>query len=135
MLGRADTINMRKRIRKTRHRGEFRQLGFSVDCRLQPGLSLIQFDQFIDDFIGQAVEAQGLVFGGGGSADGGWGGVICRDHRYESTAERGRDAVQKWLQPRSEVASFRLSGFWDVWHGPDPFDPKLAPNHAARPVS
>ena len=30
------------------------------------------------------------------------------------------------LEQRAEVASFRLSEFWDVWHGSDPFDTEMA---------
>ena len=124
---------MRKRIRKKKHLGEFRQVGFSVDCKLRPGLSAAEFDQFTDEFIINAVEAHGLVFGGGGSPDRGWSGVICRDDRYESTTEADKAAVQGWLQQRADIETFRLSGFWDVWRGADPFDTGIAePGGAAN---
>ncbi len=100
-------------------------MGFSVTCRLQPGISTADFDRFVDEFIAQAIEAHGLVFGGGGSPDRGWNGVVCRDHRYESTNAADKTAVENWLRQRDEVASFRLSDFWDVWYGPDPFDDEL----------
>ena len=124
---------MRKRLRKKKHLGEFRQMGFSADCRLRAGLSDTQFDQFMDEFILQAIEAQGLVFGGGGSPKQGWSGVVCRDSRYASTTDADKTAVQHWLESRTEIESFRLSDFWDVWHGPDPFDAKDAESGPGEP--
>ncbi len=117
---------MRKRLRKKKHLGEFRQMGFSADCHMRPGLSGPQFDQFTDEFIVQAIEAHGLVFGGGGSPERGWSGVVCRDDCYDSTTNVDKAAVHRWLEQRSELESFRLSEFWDVWHGSDPFDTKDA---------
>jgi uncharacterized protein len=113
---------MRRRLRKKKHFGEFCQLGFSVDIRLRAGLCMRDFDLFINAFIDQAIEGNGLVFGGGGSPDSGWTGVIWRDHRYDSTSDHDRTAVREWLEHRSEAESFRLSEFWDVRHGSDPFD-------------
>ena len=121
---------MRKRLRKKKHLGEFRQMGFSVDCQLRSGLSAAEFDQFTDEFIVQAIEAHGLVFGGGGSPDRGWSGVVCRDHRYDSTTDVDKAAVQGWLEHRSELESFRLSGSRDVWYGSDPFDTEIAEQDA-----
>ena len=117
---------MKKRLRKKRHLGEFRQTGFSVDCRIRSGLSAAEFEEFTDQFIVQAIEGNSLVFGGGGSPNRNWSGVVCRDDRYDSTTSTDRAAVQSWLEPRAEVGSFRLSDFWDVWHGSDPFDTDMA---------
>ena len=124
---------MRRRLRKKKHVGEFRQMGFSVECRLRPGLSPQEFDQFTDEFIQHAVEAHGLLFGGGGSPEHGWDGTLSRDDRYDSTTEADKAAVEDWLQGHPEVLSYRLSGFWDLWHGPDPFEPEIAePGGAAN---
>lgn len=113
---------MRKQLRKKRHLGEFRQFGFSVKCKLRDGISSDDFDHFIDAFVAEAIERQGLVFGGGGSPTTGWDGIACRHHRHESTTEAHREAVASWLKQRAEVASFIVSPAWDVWHGTDPFD-------------
>lgn len=117
---------MRKRLRKKKHLREFLQLGFSVECRIRPGLSGPEFDRFTDEFIVQAIEANALVFGGGSSPDRSWSGIVCRDGCYDSTSDGDKAAVQDWLEQRSEVDSFRLSGFWDVCHGSDPFDTDIA---------
>lgn len=113
---------MRKRLRKKRHLGEFRQFGFSVKCKLRDGISSDDFDRFADAFVVEAIERQGLVFGGGGSPTSGWGGIVCRDHRYESTTEVHREAVAAWLKQRVDATSFSISHAWDIWHGIDPFD-------------
>jgi uncharacterized protein YggL (DUF469 family) len=117
---------MNKRLRKKKHLGEFRQMGFSAECRLRSGLSSAEFDQFTDEFIAQAIEARRLVFGGGGSPNRGWSGIVCRDASHDSTTDGDKAAVHHWLEQRPEVESFRLSDFWDVWHGTDPFDTKEA---------
>jgi uncharacterized protein YggL (DUF469 family) len=117
---------MNKRLRKKKHVGEFRQMGFSAECRLRSGLSIADFNRFTDEFIAQAIESQQLVFGGGGSANRGWSGVVCRDASHDSTTDGDKAAVHHWLEQRPEVESFRLSDFWDVWHGSDPFDTKEA---------
>ncbi|MFG0335298.1 MAG: 50S ribosome-binding protein YggL [Maioricimonas sp. JB049] len=113
---------MKKRLRKKKYLGEFRQFGFSASCRLRENLSTADFDRFTDCFIEQAIEAHGLVFAGGGSHDTQWSGVICREHRYDSTTEADRAAVRDWLDQCADIASYRLSEPWDVWHGHAPFD-------------
>ena len=117
---------MKKRLRKKKHLGEFRQFGFSLECLLRVGLSDAEFDRFLDEFIADAIEARGLVFGGGGSPEKGWSGVVCRDHRYDSTTETDKTTVHDWLKSRSEVQAFRISDSWDVWHGPDPHESENA---------
>lgn len=124
---------MNKRLRKKKHFGEFRQLGFSAGCQFRSGLSSVAFDQFTDEFIAHAVEANRLVFGGGGSPDRGWNGIVCRDHSHDSTTDGDRAAVHHWLEQSPEVESFQLSDFWDVWHGADPFDADEAEEGAGSP--
>ncbi|MBH0181567.1 MAG: DUF469 family protein [Nitrospira sp.] len=111
-------------MRKKKYLGEFRVMGFTVDCHMRPGLSRTQFNQFTDEFIVQAIEAHSLGFGGGGSSECGWSGVVSHDGRYASTTDVDKAAVQLWLEQRSDLESFRLSVFWDLWHGSNPFDTK-----------
>lgn len=113
---------MRKRLRKKRHLGEFRQFGFSLNCRLREGISILEFNQFADDFITDAIEARNLNFGGGGSPSHGWSGVVCREHSSDSPRDEDRIALQNWLDRQGVVESVSVSEFWDVWHGHNPFD-------------
>lgn len=113
---------MKKRLRKKKHLEEFRQMGFSIHLRFRSHLSPGEFDQFLDELIEDAVETEGLAFGGGGSHEQGLNGVVSRDHRYDSTTEEDRAGLNDWLLSRSEVVSCRVSGLWDLWHGSNPFD-------------
>ena len=57
---------MRKRLRKKRHLGEFREWGLPIAIqRTHPDGS----DGFLDGFIAQAIAAHGLAFRGGGHGD------------------------------------------------------------------
>jgi uncharacterized protein YggL (DUF469 family) len=68
-----------------------------------------------------------LEFGVGGSQDQGWSGIVCCNHRYDSITEEDRARVREWLGKQVVVESISVSGPWDVWHGPDPFE-ALQPN-------
>jgi uncharacterized protein YggL (DUF469 family) len=54
---------MRKRLRKKKHVGEFREYGVEFAATVKPG---VDFDAFCDDFIDECIESRGLAFGGGG---------------------------------------------------------------------
>ena len=47
---------MKKRLRKKRHLGEYRQYGFSIACDFRRDLSTAEFDQFVDSFVADAIE-------------------------------------------------------------------------------
>ena len=51
---------MRKRLRKKRHLGEYRQYGFSVVCDVRRDISAPEFDQFVDSFIENVIPSSGL---------------------------------------------------------------------------
>jgi uncharacterized protein len=75
---------MRRRLRKKRRLGEFIELGFLVRAELVPALDDPAFDAFLDRWI-DAVEARGLVFGGGGRRDAFEGFVARTDERAPPT--------------------------------------------------
>ncbi len=58
---------MRRRLRKKKRLGDFIELGFVLRAELVPTLDDPGFDAFLDRWI-DAVEARGLVFGGGEDA-------------------------------------------------------------------
>jgi uncharacterized protein YggL (DUF469 family) len=116
---------MKKRLRKKRHRGEFRQFGFTIGLKFGRIPATSEFDAFVDAFIGQAIEGNGLVFGGGGSPQSDWRGVVQQDHRYKSSSPADQTAVSEWLYGRPEVCSVRISPMWDLWNSSDPFETTL----------
>lgn len=102
---------MRKRVRKKKHVGEFQEFGVELSVALRPGTNI---DAFLDQFIMDAVEANGLAFGGGG-----------REHALTGVLELGRrdaargklERVKTWLLTHPGVASFQFDAFIDVWSG------------------
>ena len=56
---------MNQRLRKKRHLGECRE-GWALAMRRT---HLDGFDDFLDDFLEQAIDAQGIWFGGGGQGE------------------------------------------------------------------
>ncbi|MCL2340567.1 MAG: YggL family protein [Proteobacteria bacterium] len=107
---------MKKRLRKKLHRGEFRELGFEVRFRCTDDISDKAFDATIDAFILQAIEACGLVCGGGGQKPS-WC-VFVALNRRGSVTEEHRVAVQRWLATQPSVTEFQAGPLVDVWYPP-----------------
>lgn len=87
---------MRRRLRKKQRLGEFVELGFVVRAELVPALDDPGFDAFLDRLI-DAVEARGLLFGGGGRRDS-FEGFVCRRGRASATdADRAGRELESLL--------------------------------------
>ena len=86
------------------------------------------FDDFMDDFIEQAIEAQGIYFGGGGQGER-FRGVIEVGRRGDPIEARVRHA-RAWLDARTDVAQYAVGPLVDLWHGPfdelDTIDERLS---------
>ncbi len=107
---------MRKRLRKKKHLHEFRQLGFCVSFTFLEPLSARDRNTFLDEFLRDAIEANGLQFGGGGP-DNTWQGFVALDERNGSATEEHRQAVAKWLEKHPQVASCEVGPLVDAWYG------------------
>jgi uncharacterized protein YggL (DUF469 family) len=102
---------MRKRLRKKRHLGEFQEWSLPIAVqRTHPD----GFDDFLEDFLEQAIEAQGLCFGGGGQGDR-FSGVIEVGHTGEPIAAR-LQYVRHWLGARADVKQYVVGPLFDSWH-------------------
>lgn len=112
---------MKKRLRKKKHLGEFAVRGVSLRVRFASDFDEAAFDGFIDDFI-DWIEAKGFLFGGGGSHQSGWDGVIDPGPRLLGIPPDTLEALEAWLGAREQVSGFEISEPWDLWHGRDPFD-------------
>lgn len=106
---------MKKRLRKKRHKGEFQEFGFEVWVKLKDNLNTNTGDQFIDDFIIQAIEANQLMFGGGGRENL-WEGFVTLNRRGSATQVH-QDQLQSWLSSRPEVSEFQIGDLQDAWYG------------------
>ena|SRR5471030_2116630 len=100
-----------RRLRKKLRIGEFQQLGFPIEFHLRPGLTDEVAWAFWDAFICDAIEFNGLMFGGGES------GYVCGVGRT-SAHEEHRRAIESWLCARPEVQSAKIGPLEDAWHEP-----------------
>jgi uncharacterized protein YggL (DUF469 family) len=92
---------MNRRLRKKKRVREFAEFGFSVEIVFVDGLSEEDADTFLDDWIISAIEANGLLFGGGGDAKM-CGGYVSLDGRGTAT-ENHRRIIDEWLSAHPNV--------------------------------
>jgi uncharacterized protein len=104
---------MKKRLRKKRHLGEFIEWGVPIAImRTHKN----DFDSFLDDFIEQAIERNGLYFGGGGKEDN-LDGIIELGKTSDNPEERLKK-IPEWLASRKDIESYIIGEMLDLWHGP-----------------
>jgi uncharacterized protein len=103
---------MNKRIRKKKHVGEFTVWGrqLIVTRNRKEG-----FDEFLDAFIEEAVEANDCYCGGGGSDD--RLDVIIELGRRSDDPDARLARITTWLGARSDVERWRVGEEFDAWHG------------------
>jgi len=100
---------MRKRLRKKKRVGEFQEFGVELEMTLRAD---VDFDGFLDDFLRDAVEANGLAFGGGG-----------RGNHLAGFLELGRQdtcqsrikSVTTWLTAEHRIETFMVGDPVDAW--------------------
>ncbi|OQX70038.1 MAG: hypothetical protein B6A08_02415 [Sorangiineae bacterium NIC37A_2] len=105
---------MKRRLRKKKRLGEFRELGFSIQAQLSSSSKEARL-AFIERFV-DAVERRALLFGGGCSLDGLLEGFVMPRARGSATVE-DLEAVLELLQSAPEVTSFEVGQLKDAWHG------------------
>ena len=103
---------MNKRLRKKKHCGEFTEWGrqLVITRNRKDG-----FDDFLDAFILEAIEANGCYCGGGG----------CED-KLDVVVELGcrvndlnlkMQKITAWIDGRSDVQDYKIGELFDIWHG------------------
>lgn len=108
--------NRSRRLRKKLCVDEFQELGFELNLSFKKDLDDKAIDAFLDDFLREAMEGNGLGYVGGDEF-----GLVCLDNRG-SVSEEQRSAVEAWLKGRSEVTTAELSPLMDVWHPDTPIN-------------
>ena len=104
---------MRKRLRKKRRLGEFRQFGFELSFALAPTATSADIDQFWDRFVLGFIEARGLVCGG--ACGRGWSVFVTPEGRRSAT-EHDRAAARNWLAEQPDVRDVSVGPLFDAWH-------------------
>ena len=108
---------MKKRLRKKKHEGEFQEFGFEVSFGLLADLAFEERNAVLDAFITEAIEANGLQFGGGGTTT--WEGFIALDKPRGSATEDHRSVVTAWLEKNPKIVNVQVGELRDAWHGWD----------------
>ena len=102
--------NRSRRLRKKLCVDEFQELGFEINLTYRDGIESNQVDAFLEAFLDDAMEANGLGYIGGEDY-----GFVCLGRRGSVTEEL-RNQVEAWLKGRSELADFTVSPLMDVWY-------------------
>lgn len=104
---------VRKRLRKKKRIGEFTEYGFEISFRLKSDISVTAWESLIDRFLEEAIEGNGLLFGGGGDF-GNWSGFAVAAESRLSANDLQREAVRRWLEATPEVADVNVSPLHDA---------------------
>ena len=92
---------MRKRLRKKLKEGEFATAVVPIAFRVRQ-LLVSDRESLIDRFIAEAIEANGLQFGGGGSGSI-WSGFAEPADWPGTISEDQRSAVEAWIASAPEI--------------------------------
>ncbi|WP_068826031.1 YggL family protein [Pseudomonas sp. BMS12] len=106
--------NRSRRLRKKLCVDEFQELGCELTMNFREGLSQAEADQFVDQFLLEAIDGNGLGYVGGEDY-----GFVCLSKRG-SVSEEQRSQLEAWLKGRNEVVEFNLSPLLDVWYPENP---------------
>ncbi len=109
--------NRSRRLRKKLCVDEFQELGFELTLNFKQDLSDQAVDDFLEQFLREAMEANGLGYVGGEDY-----GLVCLAQRGSVNDEQ-RAQVEAWLKGRSELLDFSASPLMDVWHPEKPINP------------
>ena len=103
---------MKKRLRKKKHRGEFREWGRQIVITRNTKHG---FDEFLDAFIQKAVEANDCYCGGGGKEDS--LDVVVELGRMVDDPDGRFKKITEWLDTRPDVVGYNTGPMFDLWYG------------------
>ena len=106
--------NRSRRLRKKLCVDEFQELGCELTMNFREGLTEAEADQFVDQFLVEAIDGNGLGYVGGEDY-----GFVCLSTRG-SVSEEQRSQLETWLKGRNELVDFTLSPLLDVWYPENP---------------
>lgn len=106
--------NRSRRLRKKLCVDEFQELGFELNLEFKEDVDDEAVDAFLDDFLTEAMDANGLDYVGGEDF-----GLVCKAERGSVTEEQ-RAVVEAWLKGRSEVTKVEVSPLLDAWYPEKP---------------
>ncbi|MDR0281451.1 MAG: YggL family protein [Paucimonas sp.] len=108
--------NRSRRLRKKLCVDEFQELGFELNLAFKEDLSDEAIDAFLDAFLAEAMDANGLDYVGGEDF-----GLVCSAKRGSVTEEQ-RASVEAWLKGRNELTNIEISPLLDAWYPDTPIN-------------
>ncbi|WP_323815005.1 YggL family protein [Cellvibrio sp. NN19] len=102
-----------KRLRKKLFQDEFATFGFELECEFKSDLSDETISEFVDNFFIDAINAEGLAFGGGLSSKR-LSGFVGSNRRYGSATEEDKAKLLAWLNAQPQVAKAELGDIIDA---------------------
>jgi uncharacterized protein YggL (DUF469 family) len=119
---------MKKRLRKKKHHGEFTEYARQV---LVTRNRKDGFDEFLDAFIEEAIEANECYCGGGGKED--KLNMVVELGRRSDDPDARLNKITAWLDARPDVKTWKIGEEFDVWHGDvKDIEEKIEPVNAAN---
>lgn len=105
---------MNKRLRKKYRVGEFRELCFEVTFEYKGDVASDACGAFLDTFLTECIEANGMDCGGCVTEEGCNFVVTAVDPK--TTAESHRAIVKAWLEGREDVSIKTFGELEDAWY-------------------
>ncbi|VXC36142.1 conserved hypothetical protein [Pseudomonas sp. 8AS] len=109
--------NRSRRLRKKLCVDEFQELGCELTLNFREGLADAEMDSFVEAFLRDAVEGNGLGYVGGDDY-----GFVCLAKRGSMSAAQ-REQLDAWLKSRAELTGYSLSPLMDVWYPENAVNP------------
>ncbi len=109
--------NRSRRLRKKLCVDEFQELGFELNMSFKENLSDATVDAFLEQFLRDAMTANGLGYVGGDDY-----GLVCLAKRG-SVSDEQRAKVEAWLKGRDELVDVSLTPLIDVWYPENAINP------------
>ncbi len=104
---------MKRRIQKKKHLGQFKIYGVAIKVERN---TTDDQENFLDEFIKDAIDDQDFFFGGG------FDGIELEGFvelgMAKNNPEAGLDKLKSWLEQRSDLKSFKLGNIVDAVYGP-----------------
>jgi len=105
---------MKRRLRKKKRLGGFKEIGFELPADLRPGLVGTKLDDFVDRLI-DLVETRKLSFGGGAGRYDKIDGFVMRRIGRGSGTEDDPAAFAAFLEGDADVIRYEVGAMKDAW--------------------
>lgn len=107
------TKSRSRRLRKKLHLGEFTEYGFNVNFELNKPIRDEEIEVFLDLFLDEAIEKNGLIYGGGFGVT--FDGFVILEKNGSATEEH-RQLINSWLESKKEIKKFQVGELVNAWH-------------------